>query len=171
MGDGDEEVESLWYPTVEDVVDIHDDIVNEYPDTEPGIRNRGTVAFALEFVRRGSFDERPASIHQKAYHLMRLLTANHPFVDGNKRTALDAVATFYTLNGYEFEYDHGIRSILKTFATDASTVDEDDVIAYLESRTTRTDLRQTIEPWREELLEWGLERLDEQREEDDTAEE
>ncbi|MDS0300193.1 Fic family protein [Halogeometricum sp. S1BR25-6] len=29
---------------------------------------------------------------------MRLLVADHPFVDGNKRTALDTVATFYRVH-------------------------------------------------------------------------
>nr|WP_245756856.1 Fic family protein [Halogranum rubrum] len=37
---------------------------------------------------------------------MRLLVADHPFVDGNKRTALDTTATFYMLTG--------IRSITAT---------------------------------------------------------
>nr|WP_303648833.1 Fic family protein [Haloarchaeobius litoreus] len=30
---------------------------------------------------------------------MRLIAANHPFVDGNKRTALMSTRIFYALNG------------------------------------------------------------------------
>ena len=33
--------DSFWYPSVEDVLTIHDDIVSEYPDTPPGTKNRG----------------------------------------------------------------------------------------------------------------------------------
>jgi death-on-curing protein len=32
---------------------------------------------------------------------MHSLIRNHPFVDGNKRTAVIAVATFYALNGLD----------------------------------------------------------------------
>ena len=41
-----------WYPTTEDVLAIHDDIVSEYDDTGPGIMHRGDVDFALESIRR-----------------------------------------------------------------------------------------------------------------------
>jgi death-on-curing protein len=42
-----------------------------------------------------------ASIHEKAGALMHSLIRNHPFVDGNKRTAVVASFTFYLLNGWE----------------------------------------------------------------------
>jgi death-on-curing protein len=42
-----------------------------------------------------------ASIHEKAAALMHSLIRNHPFVDGNKRTAVVAAFTFYLLNGWE----------------------------------------------------------------------
>ena len=40
------------------------------------------------------------STHEKAAALLHSLARNHPFVDGNKRTALAATAVFYRLNGY-----------------------------------------------------------------------
>lgn len=40
-------------------------------------------------------------IHYKAAALMHSLIRNHPFIDGNKRTAVVAVITFYKLNGYQ----------------------------------------------------------------------
>ena len=36
---------------------------------------------------------------------MESLAMNHPFVDGNKRTALDATDTFLGLNGYFIDCD------------------------------------------------------------------
>ena len=33
--------DSLWYPSVDDVLDIHEAIVSEYPDTSSGVQNRG----------------------------------------------------------------------------------------------------------------------------------
>jgi death-on-curing protein len=45
----------------------------------------------------------PETIYEKAFHLLRLLVANHPFVDANKRAALNTAVVFYFLNEYRFE--------------------------------------------------------------------
>ena len=45
--------DSLWYPSVEDAVAIHDDVVAEYPDTPDGVQNRGDIEFALNYVEEG----------------------------------------------------------------------------------------------------------------------
>lgn len=151
--------EPFWYPSVTDVLDIHDDIVSEYPETSAGIRNRGDVEFALDYIREGGVGETPESVHEKAFHLLRLLVATHPFVDGNKRTALNTTAVFYLLNGYRFEYDDEIRVILKQFATDEATVDTADVIHYLHANTERIDVANALSQWREELVQYGLDQL------------
>lgn len=151
--------ESLWYPSVADVVAIHEDIVAEYPNTPSGVRDRGDIEFVLSYIEEGQFDSAPASIHEKAYHLMRLLVANHPFVDANKRTALNTVVVFYFLNGYQFAYDEEIRTILKRFGTDERTVGEADVDEYLRTHTEELDLAGEIDRWREDLLQYGIEQL------------
>lgn len=68
------------------------------------------------------------TIHEKAFHLLRLLAVNHPFVDANKRTVLNTTVVFYFLNGYRFEYDDEIISLLKQFGTDEATVNEEETI-------------------------------------------
>jgi death-on-curing protein len=151
--------DSVWYPSVEDVIAIHDDILSEYPDTPSGVQNRGDIEFALNYIEEGNFDIAPETIHEKAFHLLRLLVANHPFVDANKRTALNTTVVFYFLNGYLFEYDEGIRAILKQFGTDEAAVDEAEVVEYLQSHTDELDLAGEIEEWRDELVQYGLEQL------------
>jgi death-on-curing protein len=151
--------ESLWYPSVEDVLAIHEDIVAEYPNTPSGVRDRGDIEFALTYIEEGNFDSAPESIHEKAYQLMRLLVANHPFVDANKRTALNTVVVFYFLNGYRLAYDEEIRTILKRFGIDDRTVGEADVDEYLRTHTEELDLAGEIERWREDLLQYGIEQL------------
>jgi death-on-curing protein len=160
----------LWYPSVTDVIMIHEDILDEYPDTEPGIRNREDIAFALEFIKEGHFGERPQTIHEKAYHLLRLLTANHPFVDGNKRTALDTTATFYFFNGYDFRFDDEIRSILQQFASDVSAVEQTDVVDYLEEATEPIDAEERVQRWRDDLIETGIKKFNELRKDADEEE-
>lgn len=151
--------DSCWYPSVEDVLDIHEDIVSEYSDTSSGVQSRGDIEFTLEYVSEGSFGSVPETIHEKAFNLLRLLVANHPFVDGNKRTALNTTTVFYLLNGRRFEYDDEIREILAEFGTDEKAADEDDVLEYLRAHTTEVDLNEVVERWRGDLVEYGLEQL------------
>jgi death-on-curing protein len=151
--------DSLWYPSVKDVIAIHDDIVSEYSDTPPGVQNRGDIEFALSYIEEGSFGSVPKTIHEKSYHFLRLLVANHPFVDANKRTALNATVVFYFLNGYRFEYNEEIRTILKRFGTDEAAVDEEETIEYLRSHTEELDLVGEIEQWRDDLIQYGIAEL------------
>ena len=128
----------LVFPTLADVLSIHEDIVAEDPESEPGVRSPEAVQSALTYVSVGYFGEVPATIHEKAAHLMRLLVAEHPFVDGNKRTALNTVVVFYEVNGYEFEYgDASIRKLLRRFATDVDAVEMDEIVAYCREHTER----------------------------------
>lgn len=126
--------DDLLYPTAEDVLAIHEDVVASDPGTEPGVRTPESVESALAYVSEGYFGQVPETIHGKATHLMRLLTVDHPFVDGNKRTALASVATFYAMNGYAFDYDDQVRTILKRFGTDESAVDVEEVVEYCRER-------------------------------------
>ncbi|WP_246998392.1 type II toxin-antitoxin system death-on-curing family toxin [Halosolutus gelatinilyticus] len=151
--------DSFWYPSVEDIVAIHDDIVSEYSDTHAGVRNRGDIEFALNYVADGSFGTSPETIHEKAFHLLRLLVVNHPFVDANKRAALNTTVVFYFLNGYRLVYDNEIRTILKRFGTDQTTVDEAETVTYLRSHTEEIDLAGEIEQWRDDLIQYGLNEL------------
>jgi hypothetical protein len=50
--------DSLWYPSVEDVVTVHDDVAAEYPDTPAGVRNRGDIEFTLNYIEAGSLVHR-----------------------------------------------------------------------------------------------------------------
>ena len=42
---------------------------------------------------------------------------------------------FYALNGRRFDYDREVKEILKALATEESSVDAEDVIAYLRAHT------------------------------------
>lgn len=129
----DETIENL---SAEDVLVIHEVIVESNADTEPGVSSRGDVEYVVEFVREGHFGRVPETVHEKAFQLLRLLVSNHPFVDGNKRTALASTTVFYALNGYSFEYDRDVKTILKAFATDSEAVDREEVLTYLRTRVT-----------------------------------
>ena len=130
---------TVRHPSVDDVFDVHEVIVEESEETSAGVLNPGDVEYAVEFVRDGHFTSAPETLHEKAYHLLRLLVANHPFVDGNKRTALATTVLFYTINDVDFVYDEEIKEILKAFGTNANDVDESRVTTYLERHTEPLD--------------------------------
>lgn len=129
--------EDVAYPSVEVILDLHAQIVEGSDATEPGIRSKDAIESALQYVSEGYFGEEPRTIHQKAVHLMRLLVADHPFVDGNKRTALRAVAVFYMMNGYTFEYGDEVRALLQRFATDEASVDTETTVIYFRACARR----------------------------------
>ncbi|GAB7013635.1 hypothetical protein JCM18549_19060 [Halolamina salina] len=122
--------DDLAYPATDTVLGLHEQIVADGEITEPGVRSAASVGSAVQYVSEGFFGEVPESIHEKAVQLMRLLVAEHPFVDGNKRTALRTVVVFYALNGSAFEYGHEIRALLHRFAADDGDVDADTAVVY-----------------------------------------
>lgn len=132
---------SAW-PTTEDVLAIHEAVVSASEVTEPGVRAPGDVAYAVQAAREGPFGEAPDSLHDAAFQLLRLLVANHPFVDGNKRTALATTVAVYGLHGRALDYDRDLKATLKELAIDERAVDRDEVTAYLAERTAET----TTEP-------------------------
>jgi death-on-curing protein len=130
-----EESESISYLSAEDIHDIHELLVESNAETTAGVSSPGDIEYTVEHIQQGHFGQVPESLHEKAFQLLRLIAANHPFVDGNKRTALMSTRIFYALNGLRFDYDRTIKEILKAIATDEASVDDGDVIDYLRAHT------------------------------------
>ena len=140
---------STRYLSADDILTVHELVVESNDDTEPGVSSRGDVEYAVDAIREGHFGRAPEGIHEKAYQILRLLAANHPFVDGNKRTALMSVQLFYALNGLEFDYDRRIKEILKELATDEAAVEADTVFSYFREHTEplSPEFQATVELW------------------------
>lgn len=157
--DGDREidvrsegVDEPWYPDVEDIVEIHGDIIEDDPNAEQGLKHRGDIEYAIEHIEHGHFGEGPATRHEEAYQLMRLIAANHPFVDGNKRTALASTVYFYFWNGYDLAYQEELESMLILLSIREDLIDPEVAVEYLE------DITEPIETG--ELLKMVSETLD-----------
>ena len=129
--------DDVAYPSTELILDLHEQIVSEGDTTESGVRSEEAIDSALQYISEGYFGTVPETIHQKAVQLMRLLVADHPFVDGNKRTALRTVVVFYMMNGYTFEYGDEIRALLGRFATDEAGVDIETAVIYFRACARR----------------------------------
>jgi death on curing protein len=91
--------------TVEIVLEIHDEALKNFGGSL-GIRDEGLLASAV-FAPQSSFRGKSpyADIVEIAAAYLFYLCKNHPFVDGNKRTALAAAIVFLRLNGIETKPD------------------------------------------------------------------
>ena len=85
---------SYDYIRVEDVLMIHTDQINRYGGSH-GVRDPGSLEAALFRPQTGYYP----SLVDEAAALWESLSQNHPFVDGNKRTAFAATYVFLAING------------------------------------------------------------------------
>ncbi len=112
--------------TLDEVLALHEDQIQRYGGS-PGLRESGLLSSALGAVS-ATFGGR--LLHQSLFEMaaayLFYLAQNHPFVDGNKRTALASALTFLWMNDVEVEADD-----------DALT---DLVLSVAEGRTTKAEI-------------------------------
>ncbi|MDF5739864.1 MULTISPECIES: type II toxin-antitoxin system death-on-curing family toxin [unclassified Nostoc] len=86
--------------SISQVLDIHQDEINSFGGTS-GVRDEGLLDSALAQPQATFGGELlHPTIHEQAAAYLYHLAMNHPFIDGNKRTAFAVMDTFITLNGY-----------------------------------------------------------------------
>ena len=88
------------FPTIEEVIEFHDALISEFGGAM-GIRDEGALASAIMRPQMGYYD----TLIEEAAALLESLTMNHPFVDGNKRTAFATTEAFLRMNGYFIDCD------------------------------------------------------------------
>lgn len=93
----------IRYLTTRAVLRIHFRMVKRFGGSQ-GVRDLGLVESALARPKAG-FDDFEAylDIFTKTAVLMHSLLKNHPFVDGNKRTATIAATIFLKRNGFKLQ--------------------------------------------------------------------
>ena len=90
----------MRYPTLDEVLTLHQLALDAHGGST-GLRDMGALQSALAAPRQTMFgEELYPGIADKSAIILYLLTQNHPFVDGNKRTALSACFWFLESNGY-----------------------------------------------------------------------
>jgi len=82
------------YLTTAEVLAIHADQIERYSGSQ-GVRDHGLLEAALFRPQTGYY----ADLIEEAAALWESLAQNHPFIDGNKRTAFAATYTFLAING------------------------------------------------------------------------
>ena len=105
----------MRYLNTDEVILIHERILDRFGGAG-GLRDWGLLNSAVNRLR-ATFDEKDLypDIFTKAAPLGHSLILNHPFVDGNKRTAWEAMRTFIEENEYSLQAEHDeiIKLMLK----------------------------------------------------------
>lgn len=108
----------MKYLTAEQVLFIHSRLIDETGGSH-GIRDIGLLQSAVSrpMATFGGEDLYPDIFHKVAA-LMESLIKNHPFIDGNKRTAISSTGIFLRMNGYSLETS---QKELEGFTLDMAT--------------------------------------------------
>ena len=88
------------YLTVAEVLAMQADQIERYGGSH-GVRDRGLLESALYRPQTGYYSD----LIEEAAALWESLSQNHPFIDGNKRTAFAATYTFLAINGAHLTAD------------------------------------------------------------------
>jgi death-on-curing protein len=86
-------------------LDLHQKQIEDFGG-DPGVRDLGLLQSAIAMPAGGFGGEFLHEFpHGMAAAYLFHIAANHPFVDGNKRTALDAALIFLEMNGARLVVD------------------------------------------------------------------
>jgi death-on-curing protein len=118
------------YLTVAEVLEINAELMGG----RPALRDRGLLESAVARPQASAFgaDAYP-DLASKAAALLHSLVLNHPFVDGNKRTAVLSTVVFLDLNGYVVRWDQqeALDFVLRLAA---HKIELEDVVTFLHSK-------------------------------------
>ena len=99
--------QDIYFLTLDQILVIHQDQIDRYGGSH-GLRDLALLESAL-FRPQSTFSGKDLypSLFDKAAALLHSLTLNHPFVDGNKRTATVSTIVFLLKNGFELKFTNG----------------------------------------------------------------
>ena len=112
--------------TVIEVLAIHQDQIERYGGSA-GVRDPGLLEAALYRPQTGYY----ADLIEEAAALWESLSQNHPFVDGNKRTAFAVTYTFLAINGARMTADADATQAFMLGLYEAGTFEFGRLVAWL----------------------------------------
>jgi death on curing protein len=121
---------SFDYIRVDDILAIHSDQIERYGGGE-GIRDPGLLEAALFRPQTGYYP----TLIDEASALWESLSQNHPFVDGNKRTAFAATYVFLAINGLAITASDKKTQEFVLGLYNTSSVTFDNLRAWLDENT------------------------------------
>jgi len=122
-------LENIVFVTVEIAEQIHESILKH--GGLAGTIDRSLLMSAIE-TPKTTFDAKPLypSLAEIAATYAWGIVRNHPFVDGNKRTALLVATTFLRMNGHEIQVGMEWVDLMERVASDQDLQRSDLVTAF-----------------------------------------
>ena len=122
----------IYFLTLTDVLQIHNDQINRYGGS-PGIREQNLLLSALaQASSTFSGEYLHTDIYQMAAAYLFHICNNHPFIDGNKRTAIVSTIVFLELNDVEVTADESnLEKVV--FSISQGKMDKLSIADWLES--------------------------------------
>jgi death-on-curing protein len=121
------------YLTLADVLAIHADLIERYGGAH-GLRDEGALEAALHRPQTGHYVDRI----EEAAALWESLSQNHPFLDGNKRTAFAATYVFLAINGLRLAADAARTYDFITRLYDKHDFRFEQLVVWLREHTARS---------------------------------
>lgn len=122
---------------IDTILAIHKMQIAEHGGDD-GVRDLGLLESALARPQNIEAYESDADIARLAAALGFGIAKNHPFVDGNKRTALAATRTFLLLNGFSVEASQQEKYFTFLALADG-TLSEEELAGWLRERLVAAD--------------------------------
>jgi death-on-curing protein len=120
------------YLTVAEVLAMHTDQIERYGGAQ-GVRDLGLLEAALYRPQTGYYP----SLIEEAAALWESIGQNHPFIDGNKRTAFAATYTFLAINGARLTADAQETYLFVAGLYEANQFTFDKLVPWLRSHVTQ----------------------------------
>lgn len=115
--------EPVWV-RLDVVLAMHEEALMLHGGAE-GVRDLGLLESAMARSKNlFAYSEQPPSLAQLAASYAKGIVANHPFVDGNKRTAFIVSVTFLQLNGLKLTATKEDRVLTFWSLADGSLTEE-----------------------------------------------
>jgi death-on-curing protein len=115
----------IKYLTLEEILRLHFQVIEDFGGSH-GVRDEGRLESVVKAPSQSAFGEdQYVTIYDKAAVYIRNIIGDHPFTDGNKRTALTVCAIFLSRNGRIINADPKIlEDFTVMIATDHLTIEE-----------------------------------------------
>lgn len=119
--------EFVWF-SIEDVVAFHEQQITEHGGI-PGIRDMGLLESALSRPQmKMQFGEADLASIAAAYAFG--IARNHPFLDGNKRTALVTAEAFLVVHGTQIAADDA-EVVAVILALASGEIEEEELLLWI----------------------------------------
>jgi death on curing protein len=121
------------YLTLAEVLAMHSDQIERYGGSHR-VRDEGLLEAALRRPQTGYYPD----LIEEAGALWKSLAQNHPFIDGNKRTAFAATYTFLSINGMRLTADAGETYAFISGLYNRNAFNFKNLLPWLRDHTTTT---------------------------------